>query len=138
MRRDRVLLAFMLVYAAASLTHFVHNAVYIDAYPKLPAWVTPLVVYASWLVIVAIGALGYWSCRRGSRRVGLALIGVYAALGFGGLDHYTLAPVSAHTLTMNATLLGAVIAASLLLVVVVWIGAHSSWERPSGRGLSSD
>ena len=32
------------------------------------------------------------------------LIAIYAVLGFAGLDHYTLAPVSAHTLAMNATI----------------------------------
>lgn len=129
MRGDRILLTLMLVYGAASLTHFVHNAVYIDAYPNLPAWITPMGVYASWLVIVVIGALGYWSYRRSSRLVGLTLIGVYAALGFGGLDHYALAPVSAHSTVMNATILGEVVAASILLVVTVWIGVRA---RPWG------
>lgn len=125
MRRDRVLLIVMLVYSAASLTHFLHNAVYIDAYPNLPSWITPVGVCASWLVILAIGALGYRSYRRGSRLVGLTLIGVYAALGFGGLDHYVLAPVSAHSIAMNATILGEVTAAALLLGVTAWMGVRA-------------
>jgi hypothetical protein len=32
------------------------------------------------------------------------LIAIYAVLALGGLDHYTLAPMSAHTLAMNATI----------------------------------
>jgi hypothetical protein len=112
----------MLVYGAASLTHFVHNALYIDTYPNLPTWLTPAVVYTSWLMTVAIGAFGYWSCRRGSTVAGLTLIGVFAAAGFGGLDHYTRAPISAHSMTMNTTILGEVVAASALLVVIAWIG----------------
>jgi hypothetical protein len=113
---------FMLAYGVASLAHFVHNAVYIDAYPNLPMWITPLVVYASWLVVAGIGTLGYWLYRSGSRWFGLMVIGVYALLGFGGLDHYAVAPVSAHSIAMNATILGEAIAASVLLVVVVWTG----------------
>ena len=118
MSRDRLLLTLIIIYGAASLLHFVHNAVYIDAYPNLPAWITPAVVYVSWLVIAATGAVGYWLYRRGSRAFGLMVIGVYALFGFGGLDHYTLAPASAHSMAMNATILGEVITASALLIVI--------------------
>ena len=124
MHRDRTLLMFMLAYGVASLAHFVHNAVYIDAYPNLPMWITPLVVHASWLVVAGIGTLGYWLYRSASRAFGLMVIGVYALLGFGGLDHYAVAPVSAHSIAMNATILGEAITASVLLVVVVWTAAQ--------------
>jgi hypothetical protein len=128
MSRDRLLLTLIIAYGAASLVHFVHNAVYIDAYPNLPVWITPAVVYVSWLAIAATGAVGYWLYRRGSRTFGLMVIGVYALLGFGGLDHYTLAPVSAHSMAMNATILGEVIAASALLVVSAWTGVSSRFR----------
>ena len=118
MSRDRLLLTLIIIYGVASLLHFVHNAVYIDAYPNLPAWITPAVVYVSWLVIAATGAVGYWLYRRGSRAFGLMVIDVYALFGFGGLDHYTLAPASAHSMAMNATILGEVITASALLIVI--------------------
>ena len=120
MSRDRLLLALMGVYAVASLVHFVHNAVYIDEYPNLPAWLTPVGVYAAWLVVVAVGVVGYWALRNVSTIAGLVVIGIYAALGFGGLDHYAVAPVSAHSTAMNLTILAEVVAASLLLVAVVW------------------
>jgi hypothetical protein len=119
-RADRILLAFMIVYGAASLVHFVHNAVYLDAYPNLPAWLTPFGVYAAWLVIAAIGAAGYWMLRNLSAVAGLALIAIYAILGFGGLDHYAVAPMSAHSMAMNVTILGEAVAASVLLLVVAW------------------
>ena len=125
MHRDRTLLMFMLAYGAASLVHFVHNAVYIDAYPALPAWLTPLLVYASWLVIAGTGTFGYWLYRQGSRVVGLAVIGVYTLLGFAGLDHYAVAPLSSHSMAMNITILAEVIAASVLLIVIVRIGIGS-------------
>jgi hypothetical protein len=123
MNRDRSLLALMIVYGISSLAHFVHNAVYINAYPNLPVWLTQVGVYVSWLVIAATGALGYWLLRKVSRMAGLAVIGVYALLGFGGLDHYALAPVSAHSAAMNATIVGEVTAASVLLAVVAWTAA---------------
>jgi hypothetical protein len=122
MSRDHVLLMSILVYGAASLGHFVHNAVYLELYPNLPTWLTPLGVLSSWLLIAATGAVGYWLFRKGLTVVGLGVIALYAALGFGGLDHYAVAPVSAHSSMMNATIVGEVIAASALLVVVAWVG----------------
>jgi hypothetical protein len=108
----------MLIYGAASLLHFAHNAVFIRDYPNLPAWLSSAGVWIAWSAIAALGILGYWLYRRVSRPAGLVIIAVYAALGFAGLDHYTVAPMSAHTLTMNLTILIEVATAALLLAVV--------------------
>lgn len=116
MKRDSALLTCMLIYGVMSLVHFLHNAVYLRLYPNMPAWLTPVGVLASWLVIAAIGALGYWLFLRGLKAIGLVTIAIYAALGFGGLDHYAIAPVSAHSLAMNGSIVGEVIAAAALLV----------------------
>jgi hypothetical protein len=115
--------ALMVVYGLASLVHSVHNATYIRDYPNLPGWITPVGVYAAWCGIATVGVVGYWLYRHGSRGVGLAVIAVYALLGFGGLDHYLLAPVGAHTFAMNATIVVEVVAAGLLLVYVAYSAA---------------
>ena len=118
MNRTRTLLLLMLICASASLTHFIHNALHIRAYPSLPSWITPFGVYATWCAIAVIGALGFWLYRRVSRRAGLLIIGLYALLGFGGLDHYVIAPVSAHTVAMNASIIIEVFTAFALLSFV--------------------
>jgi hypothetical protein len=100
---NRALLSLVLVHAAASLVHFVHNAAYLADYPNMPAWLSPAGIYGAWLAEAAVGALGVLLLLR-DRGVGLVLIALYAVLGLGGLDHYTLAPISAHTLAMNATI----------------------------------
>ena len=133
MNRDQPLLTFMLLYGATSLTHFIHNAVYLDLYPNLPTWLTPLGVLASWLVIAGIGAVGYWLFRKISPPVGLAVIAVYAALGFAGLDHYTLAPISAHSWAMNTTIVAEAVGASALLVVIAWTAMRNSTAATSSR-----
>jgi hypothetical protein len=120
MHHPRTLLHLMILYALASLLHFVHNAVYISAYPNLPTWVTPLRVYVAWCGIVVTGALGYWLYLRVSRNMGLLVIALYALLGFGGLDHYAIAPIRAHTLIMNVTIVAEVAAALLLLIFVAY------------------
>jgi hypothetical protein len=115
--KDAILLPLMLVYGAASLLHFMHNAVYVRDYPNLPAWLTSTGIVAAWLVVAAVGALGYLLLRV-SRVAGLITISVYALFGLGGLDHYTIAPVSAHTVAMNLTILLESAASAVLLVFV--------------------
>jgi len=109
----------MLIYTAASLLHFVHNATYLHDYPNMPAWLTPLGVYAVWFAIVAVGVLGYWIYRGVQRMMGLVLIAIYAVLGFGGLDHYVVAPLSAHTFAMHLTIALEGITAALLLIATL-------------------
>jgi hypothetical protein len=53
------------------------------------------------------------------------VIAVCALLGFGGLDHYAVAPVSAHSMAMNATIAAEAVAASALLAVIAWIAFRS-------------
>jgi hypothetical protein len=128
-RRGHTLLLLMIVYGAASLLHFVHNAVYIQSYPNLPAWITAIGVYASWCAIASVGVLGYWIFRRISRPIGLVIIAIYALLGFGGLDHYVVAPIGAHSIAMNATIFAEVSAAAVLLIYVVLSGGRPDCGR---------
>jgi hypothetical protein len=127
----------MLLYGAASLAHFTHNAVYLKFYPKMPAWLTPLGVLASWLVIAGTGAVGYWLLRKGLKVIGLTAIALYAATGFAALDHYAIAPVSAHSMAMNATIIGEVVAASVLLVVTAWM-AFRGRQKSKVSGSSAN
>lgn len=113
------LFVLLAVYCMASLIHFVHNAELVAEYPNLPAWLTRSKVYLAWLGITAVGAAGIALLRLGLRLTGLVVIAVYAALGFAGLDHYWVAPVSAHSLAMNATIWFEVAAAAVLFVAAV-------------------
>jgi hypothetical protein len=109
----------LLLYVAASLLHFAHNAEYLADYPNLPVWLSRSDVYLVWLGLAAVGIGGYALYRSGWRLAGLLLIGLYAVLGFDGLLHYTRAPLAAHTVTMNFTIWFEVVAAGLLLCAVM-------------------
>ena len=113
----RTLLTLLLVHAAASLIHFSHNAEFLSDYPNMPAWLSPAGVYAAWLVEAAVGITGLVLFLRG-HAAGLFIIAAYGVLGLAGLDHYTLAPLTAHTFTMNLTIwLETLTAAALLMMV---------------------
>jgi hypothetical protein len=115
--RINALAVALLAYCVASLAHFSHNAVFVDAYPNLPEWITPSGVWAVWFAEAAIGLAGYLLIRKGYRRTGLIFVALYAALAFDGLAHYSLAPLSAHTLAMNLTIWGEVVAGSIRLAL---------------------
>ncbi len=109
----------VVLYAAASLLYFTHNAEYLAHYPNLPPSWTSAEVYLAWGAVTVPGILGFALCRRGRRRIGLALLALYALLGFAGLLHYTRAPWSQHSVAMNLTIgLEVACAACLLLHVV--------------------
>lgn len=116
--RIDVLLILLLAYAAASLLHHVHNAEFLHEYPNMPAWLSPARVYAAWVGVTAVGLTGYLLIGRGYQLAGLAALTVYGALGLDGLGHYTLAPWSAHTITMNLTIWLEAGTAMLLLAAV--------------------
>ncbi|HET6264703.1 MAG TPA: hypothetical protein VFD95_07590 [Usitatibacter sp.] len=119
MNRQRTLFALALVYAVASLVHFTHNAEFIADYPSMPATWSRGGVYLAWVALTALGAAGLLLVARGSRVAGLLVVAAYAVLGLDSLGHYVLAPLSAHTLAMNSTILVEVTAAALVLVEVV-------------------
>ena len=119
MKRIETLTVLMLAYGAASLLHFIHNAQFARDYPNFPDTITALQVYGVWLIIGATGLAGYLLMRFGFRLLGLAATAVYAGFGFNGLLHYKLAPISAHSLAMNVTILTEVALAALLEAAVL-------------------
>jgi hypothetical protein len=92
------------VYFVATLAHFVHNAEFIAFYPNMPAWITRETVYLAWLAIASVGVAGLIAARFGWSALGALLLGAYGALGLDGLQHYTLALCSEHTLAANLTI----------------------------------
>ena len=132
-RGDVFLLPLMLIYGAASLLHFLHNAVYLRDYPNLPLWLTAGGVMGAWMIVAGTGLVGYVLYSRVTRAGGLITIAIYAAFGLGGLDHYTVAPVSAHTVAMNLTiLLKASTAVGLLVCVALNVLSPGQPASPKG------
>jgi len=125
------LLVLLGIYCAASLVHFAHNAEFLSAYPNLPAWLTRAGVYFSWLLVTAVGLAGILCLKFGLRSLGFLLVAGYAALGFAGLDHYAVAPISAHTLAMNITIWFEVLAAAALFAVTLVLLVRSLRVRPA-------
>jgi hypothetical protein len=104
----------------ATLVHHVHNAQFLDEYPNMPAWLTPVFVYLAWAAAAAVGITGYLLLRRGFRLPGAALLLGYAAYCIDGLLHYTRAPMAAHTAGMNATIFLEAATGTALVIGTLW------------------
>ena len=112
---------------AATLAHHVHNTVFLADYPNLPPSVTPLTVMLAWLAATALGTAGYVLFRRDRVFLGCALLGVYGIYGLDALLHYILAPPSAHSIGMNATILFEGLSGALVLaaaLAALWRHVH--------------
>ena len=81
--------------------------------------------------MTVVGVIGWLLVRARREITGLPLIAVYAACGLDSLGHYVVAPLAAHTLAMNATILFEVAAAGLVMIEAVrlltrrWLRRHS-------------
>ena len=118
-RLSKPLIWLVVLYAFASLGHFAHNAEHLAEYPNLPDWLSRALIYRAWVGITAVGVVGVVLHHTGRQRLALVALGVYAAIGFDGLLHYTQAPFAAHTTAMNASIWFEAVAAAALLGAVV-------------------
>jgi hypothetical protein len=125
----KALPALLLLYAAASLMHFAHNAEFLAQYPNLPRSWSRGEVYLAWCAVTAVGALGFVLYRGRFHRLGLAVLALYASLGFAGLLHYTRAPVAHHSAAMNLTIGFEAMAAALLLWHVAALAGPKTPQR---------
>ena len=116
---NRILVALLIAYCLASLVHFVHNAEFLRDYPRMPDALSRGDVYVAWLAMTVIGLAGWLLVKRGYPIVGFVALIAYAVLGLDSLGHYVVAPMAAHTLAMNATILLEVTCAALVLIEVI-------------------
>lgn len=105
-------------FAAASLVHFAHNAEFLADYPNLPKSWSSTHIYLAWIGMTTIGMVGWILVSRGVFVAGFLTLAVYAALGLDSLGHYFVAPMSAHSVGMNATILAEVTAAGCVLLEI--------------------
>ncbi len=126
---SKLFFALTVVYFVTSLGHFTHNAEFICEYPNLPVWLTRAKVYAAWAAITSVGLIGLFLVRNRFIAIGLLLVAIYAALGFDGLGHYSVAPMELHTFTANLTILSEAGAAAILLSVTVYLLALQLHHR---------
>ena len=117
--RSNLLLTLLILHMAASLWHHIHNGQFADEYPNMPTRFPVWIAYVAWTVTTTVGLAGYYWVCNGRRLLGFGAMALYAAYGLLAFGHYTMAPMSAHSFVMNATILAEALTAALLLGTVV-------------------
>ncbi|WP_410600098.1 hypothetical protein [Amycolatopsis sp. lyj-90] len=95
--QDRGLTALRLILAFTLLSttlHYAHNVIRAADYPQvegLPVGVVAALVAVAYVVLTAIGLLGYRDYRRGRYWRALAFLMVYSLSGLASLGHFLVA-----------------------------------------------
>ncbi len=113
------LLAILVLNVLSTAIHYFDNYVSFERYP-MPVWITQDAVWKSWLVLTAIGGIGYWFYWQ--RQFLLAYLGlvIYSATGASTLGHYFYAPLSHFSAQMNAMIWSDGIVGFLLVAFLLW------------------
>ena len=83
-RTLRIVLGASIVSTAV---HYTDNLVNIDRFPQ-PGWVTEPRVWMSWVLLTAIGLIGYRLYVRGNFVAAHACLAIYSYTGLSSLGHY--------------------------------------------------
>lgn len=124
-RRLDQLRLLLIVNIAASALHFADNAVFLPQYRE-PTWTRGPII-ASWILITAVGLLGYALYRLGHRKAAYTILLAYGLMGLLGLTHYLTVPIWEFSARINTfILLEATAAAGLLATILAWNIRRSS------------
>jgi hypothetical protein len=133
--KHRTLSILLVAFFIASLIHFIHNAEFLADYPGLPKTWTRGGVYGAWAAMTAIGVIGWMVARTRFHLLGLALIAVCSLFGFDSIGHYFVAPVAAHSMAMNVTILLEVACAIALFGYTAWLFFATFRTRSLNKNL---
>lgn len=98
--RQQLLLLLLVISIISTFIHYTDNFFSFEQYPQ-PDWITLSSIYISWVVLTAIGIIGYSLYR--SRRFGLAYLCLllYSITGLSSLGHYLYGNLSDFSMKMH-------------------------------------
>ena len=110
----RVLLGAAIVSTAI---HYTDNYIALDDFPQ-PGWVAEWNIVASWVVLTALGLLGYRLYTQGRFAPAHALLAVYSYTGLSSLGHYFYG--TPEPLLRNVSILADGITGAAILGFAIW------------------
>ena len=116
----RLLLGAAIVSTAV---HYTDNYVNVDDFPQ-PGWVDKPVVVVSWLLLTAIGLLGYRLYADGRFFAAHALLAVYSYTGLSSLGHYLYGVPD--PLVRNVSIVADGLTGGAILAFVIWSASRRS------------
>lgn len=113
-RTLRLLLAAGILSTAV---HYTDNVVNVDDFPQ-PGWVDRPTVWIAWVLLTAIGLLGYRLYTRGNFFAAHGLLAVYSYTGLSSLGHYLYG--TPEPFLRNLSIVADGLTGAAILAFVVW------------------
>jgi hypothetical protein len=127
------LLTLLLLNVLSTAIHYWDNYVSFEHYP-MPAWITQDAVWISWVMLTAIGSMGYWLYRQRQYWPAYVCLALYALTGASTPGHYFYAPLSHFSLPMNVMIWSDGFVGFALIAFLLW---SSLIDRPWQRSALS-
>lgn len=99
--------------------HYTDNAIFVREYPE-PEWISTSGVLLTWVVMTAIGIIGYWLYSQQNYWLSYLLLGMYAGTGLSSSAHYFYGELSQFSIKMHVFIWMDIIAGLSVVAFLTW------------------
>lgn len=99
-QRQFLLKLILMISIISTSIHFTDNYCFIDHYPQ-PSWITAASIYQSWIILTAVGIVGYWLYKFRKFWLAYFCLITYSITGLASLGHYLYGSLSEFSLKMH-------------------------------------
>jgi hypothetical protein len=136
-RSERILLVILAASIVSTAIHYGDNYFAIERYPG-PEWIKGPVIYVGWIVLTAIGVLGYVLYRRAMYLPAILCLLVYSYTGVSSLGHFLYGDWSEFTTAMHVSILADGVTGTAVLAFALWACVRlQRGERPAPSTLAA-
>ncbi|MDX2243252.1 MAG: hypothetical protein NW224_21440 [Leptolyngbyaceae cyanobacterium bins.302] len=111
--------SILIVSIVSTAIHFIDNYRFIDLYPQ-PTWITAPTIYQSWLLLTAIGIVGYWLYRFKKLWLAYICLIIYSTTGLASPGHYLYGAFSQFSFKMHFFIWTDAISCLAVVSFVLW------------------
>ncbi|MBU7582110.1 MAG: hypothetical protein KAF91_04240 [Nostoc sp. TH1S01] len=115
----RLLKILLIVSIISTFLHYTDNYLFIEQYPQ-PAWITAPAIYKSWLILTAIGIIGYWLYKYQKYWLAYACLLLYSFTGITSPGHYLYGKLSEFSAKMHLLIWTDGLTGLAILGFIVW------------------
>jgi hypothetical protein len=117
--RQFFLKLILLISIVSTAIHFADNYWFIDRYPQ-PSWITAPSIYQSWIILTAIGIVGYWLYKFKKFWLAYLCLIIYSLTGLASPGHYLYGSLSQFSPKMHLFIWTDGLAGLAVLGFVFW------------------
>jgi hypothetical protein len=109
----------LLASVISTAIHFTDNYRFIEHYPQ-PFWITAPSIYQSWIILTAVGVIGYWLYRSRQFWFAYLCLSLYSLTGLASPGHYLYGSWSQFSFKMHLFIWTDAVTSLAVLGFVVW------------------